>query len=96
MVDEYKNKKENLIERFENMRFLNSFRFMGMSLEKFVSFLPTHRFKTIDNHFEEKFAKKQIKLLHKKNFFPYSYFDNFEKLSEELLPPLNKFKKKTF
>ena len=74
------------------MRFLDSFRFMGMSLEKLVSFLPTDGFKIIDNHFEEKFAKKQIKLLHQKSFYPYSYFDNFERFSEKRLPPLNKWK----
>ena len=55
-VGEYKNKKREVIELFENMRFLDSFRFMGMSLEKLVSFLPTDGFKIIDNHFEEKFA----------------------------------------
>ena len=91
-VGEYKNKKGELIELFENMRFLDSFRFMGMSLEKLVSFLPTDGFKIIDNHFEEKFAKKQIKLLHQKSFYPYSYFDNFERFSEKRLPPLNKWK----
>ena len=91
-VGEYKNQKGEVIELFKNMRFLDSFRFMGMSLEKLVSFLPTDGFKIIDNHFEDKFAKKQIKLLHQKSFYPYSYFDNFERFSEKRLPPPNKWK----
>ena len=57
-----------------------------------MSFLPTDGFKIIDNHFEEKFAKKQVKLLHQKSFYPYSYFDHFERFSEKRLPPLNKWK----
>ena len=80
-----------MIELFENMRFLDSFRFMGISLEKLVSFLPEDGFKIIDNHFEEKFAKEK-KLLHQKSFYPYSCFDNFERFSEKRLPPLNKWK----
>ena len=89
---QHKNKKGEMIELFENMRFLDSFRFMGMSLEKLVSFLPTVGFKIIDNHFEEKFAKKQVKLLHQKSFYQYSYFDHFERFSEKRLLPLNKWK----
>ena len=59
-VGEYKNKKGEVIELFENMRFLDSVRFMGMSLEKLVSFLPTDGFKIIDNHLEEsKFRREQ-------------------------------------
>ena len=70
-VGEYKNKKGEVKVLFENMRFLYSFRFMGMSLEKLVSFLPTDGFKIIDNHFEEKFAKKKTnKIVASKKFLP--------------------------
>ena len=66
-VGEYKNQKGEVIELFKKMRFLDSFRFMGMSLEKLVSFSPTDEFKTIDNHFEEKIVASNkflpIKLL---------------------------------
>ena len=65
-VGGYKNKTGEVIKLFENERFLESFRIMGMSLEKLVSFSSTDGFKIIVNHFGEKFAKKQIKLLHQK------------------------------
>ena len=60
---EYKNKKGEMIELFENMRFLDSFRFMGMSLEKLVSFLPTDGFKIID---------KYLPMISTISFYPYS------------------------
>ena len=36
---------------FEEMRFIDSFRFMGMGLEKLVSFLPKDAFEILDSHF---------------------------------------------
>ena len=46
-------------QKTKNLRSLDSFRFMGMSLKKLVSFLPKDGCEIIANQFEEKFAKNK-------------------------------------
>lgn len=77
---------------YENMRFIDSCRFMPSSLDKLVSYLPPDGFKIINDHFSSTNALGDIELLHKKGFYPYSYMDSFDKFKEKTLPPLPEWK----
>ena len=76
---------------FEYLRFIDSYRFMGASLEKLVSYLPEDKFEILDKVFPD-YSKEERNLLHQKGYYPYSYFDNFEKFQEEKLPPREQWK----
>ena len=69
------------------MRFIDSYQFLP-SLEKLVSYLPTESFQILDNYFQN-YQPIERELLHQKGFYPYSYFDSFEKFQENQLPPIN-------
>ena len=71
---------------FEYLRFIDSFRFMASSLEKLASYLPKEKFKILDNCFAD-YPETDRDLLHQKGYYPYSYFDDFNKFQEEELPP---------
>ena len=71
---------------FEYLRFIDSYRFMAASLEKLAGYLPEEKFKTLDGCFADYSAEDQS-LLHQKGYYPYSYFDSFDKFQEEKLPP---------
>ena len=64
---------------------------MGASLEKLVSYLPEDKFEILDKVFPD-YSKVERNLLHQKGYYPYSYFDNFEKFQEEKLPPREQWK----
>ena len=76
---------------FEYLRFIDSYRFMGASLEKLVSYLPEDKFEKLDKIFPD-YSKDERNLLHQKGYYPFSYFDNFEKFQEEKLPPREQWK----
>ena len=76
---------------YEYLRFIDSFRFMACSLDKLVSYLPEEKFEILDNCFSE-FTDQDRKLLHQKGYYPYSYFDDFEKFQEKSLPPREEWK----
>ena len=67
---------------FEYLRFIDSFRFMASSLEKLASYLPKEKFKILDNCFAD-YPETDRDLLHQKGYYPYSYFDDFNKFQEE-------------
>ena len=71
---------------FEYLRFIDSFRFMASSLEKLASYLPKDKFKILDSCFAD-YSESDRDLLHQKGYYPYSYFDSFDKFQEEELPP---------
>ena len=71
---------------YETLRFIDSFKFMGSSLERLVSNLPANALKLLENHFASK--RDKIHLLYKKGYYPYSYMDGPEKLNETKLPDL--------
>ena len=67
---------------------MDSFRFMNTSLEKLVNSLPDDSFRILDKHFED-YQTSDVKLLHGKGFYPYSYIDSFDRFKESKLPPLS-------
>lgn len=69
-------------------RFIDSFRFLGTSLDNLASLLTefpilTSEFKNIETY--------KIKFLQRKGIFPYDFLDSFEKLDNTNLPPLECF-----
>ena len=87
-IEEHAGQRNRLIQVYEDLGFLDSFRFMNTSLEKLVDSLPGDSFKLLDKHFED-YQTSDIKLLHGKVFYPYSYIDSFDRFKESKLAPLN-------
>ena len=70
-----------------NLTFIDSFQFMGSSLDKLVNSLPKEDLK----HTSKFFKGKRLNLMSRKGVYPYDYMDSFEKFNQKELP-----KKKTF
>ncbi|GFW70243.1 c2H2-type domain-containing protein [Trichonephila clavipes] len=70
------------------LRFLDSFKFMSSSLENLIKTLKKKdEFKYMKHYFDS----EKIDLLLRKGVFPYDYFDSFEKCKDSCLPPISKF-----
>ena len=78
--DTISNHKEIRVTR--EIRFLDSLKFMGSSLEKLANNLPN--FPNLQRHF----VGEQLELVKQKGVYPYDYMDCFEKLDETHLPPI--------
>ena len=63
-----------------NLTFLDSFQFMGSSLEKLVSNLPKESLK----YTSKIFKGTKIDLMSKKGVYPYDFMDSFDKFDEKL------------
>ncbi|XP_071052135.1 uncharacterized protein [Onthophagus taurus] len=70
------------------LRFVDSFRFMALSLEKLGSFLEDNQCVQIRKYFRN---EEQFRLIHQKGVFPYSFVDSFEKLNLTALPDRSSF-----
>ena len=70
-----------------NLRFIDSYQFMGESLEKLVSNLPKDDFK----HMIMNCSVDKLHLLLRKGVFPYEYWDSPTRFDERLLPPPEAF-----
>ena len=82
-VGNYFNKKgENKI-KFEEMRFLDSFRFLPDSLNNLSKSLSQNNFNILQEYFPEDRLKS---LMSQKGIYPYSFIDSFEKFDEKPLP----------
>ncbi|XP_074026944.1 uncharacterized protein isoform X2 [Leptinotarsa decemlineata] len=71
-----------------NFRFIDSFRFMGSSLDKLASNLP--EFPNLESQFSD-LTPEQFNLLTVKGVMSYDYFDSFEKFEETNLPSIDHF-----
>ena len=88
-VQSYVDKKGKVQNIYQNLRFLDSLRFMPQSLEKLANILPNENFLILT------VSLKDIKLQHRlmidlpkrKGVYPYTYVDSFDKFSECELPP---------
>ena len=74
----------------DSLKFIDSFQFMGSSLDQLVSNLSKDSFNYTDLEFKE-FDNYQLKLLKKKGVYPYSYMDSFNRFEETELPSIDKF-----
>ena len=87
IVDKFINKKGEEKEVKRDIRFIDSFKFMAASLDSLVKNLPKESF----NNLTEFYKGDQLNLLLRKGVFPYDWFDNFNKLSANHLPPKEAF-----
>ena len=80
-----------VIKKYENLRFIDSFKIMNSSLERLVDILPRDRFGILASVFPN-LSSTELKLLQQKGYYPYSYVSGREKFSENSLPPLNEWR----
>ena len=71
-----------------DLRFINSYRFMGSSLDSLINNLSRggHKFRGFMGY-----TQWQRSILVKKGVYPYEYMDSWEKFEEDRLPPIKKF-----
>ena len=73
--------------KFFKIRFLDSFKFMGASLETLVNNLPKDAFKNL----EKEYTGEKAELIKRKGFYPYEYMNSEERFKETKLPPKKAF-----
>lgn len=71
-------------------RFIDSYRFLGASLDELVTTLDSKNFKNLNREFNQ-LSKEQLKLLMRKGVFCYDFVDSWEKLENSYLPPIEQF-----
>ena len=74
----------------DDIQFLDSYNFLPSSLESLVDNLKQkgiENFKILSRFFPE----DKLELLTRKQVFPYSWFDDYKKLDETSLPPIEAF-----
>ena len=87
-VGEYKDKKTGEVRnKTFKIRFIDSFKFMGSSLEALVNNLPKDAF----NNLERYYTKEEAELIKRKGFYPYEYMSTEERFKETKLPPKEAF-----
>ena len=89
IVGEYENKKGEKKKIMHEIRFLDSFKFMASSLEGLVENLGKTGLEKLKE--TEKSFGDGVKLLSRKEIYPYDYMSGIEKFSEEKLPPKEEF-----
>ena len=82
---------------YYEIRFLDTIAFMNTSIEKLVKDLSDscesiqqlrETFKYTSEHFTN---DEQFKAMTKKGIYPYDYIDNYNKMSDDKLPSIDKF-----
>ena len=87
LVDKFINKEGEEKEVIREIRFIDSFKFMATSLDNLVKNLPKDSFKNLTEFYEG----EQLDLIKRKGVFPYDWFDSFDRLSADNLPPKEAF-----
>ena len=80
-----------VIKKYDNLRFIDSFKMINSSLKKLVDILPRDRFGILASVFPN-LSSTELKLLQQKRYYLYSYVSGREKFSEKSLPPLNEWR----
>ena len=95
-IDQYYSKKREkvLFKKFE-IRFVDSFTFLQSSLDELVKNLAKNNKKT-DFKNLQKNIKNNTSLFTRKGVYPYNYVDSIEKLKETKLPPKEAFYSKLY
>ena len=84
---EYKNKRGETKNKNFKIVFKDSLKFLNSSIEALVKNLPKDGFKNLEKYF----TPEQVKLLKQKEFFPYDYLEDIEKLKDKKPPPQKAF-----
>jgi len=72
------------------LRFIDSFKFLNISLDKLASSLSKNKLRILQREFS-KLSIENFDLLTRKDIFPYEYIDCVEKLDEMCLPSRESF-----
>lgn len=75
-------------DEFIQLRFTDSFKFMGTSLDKLAKTMKKDDFHCLRSHFSN---DSQFHLLTRKGVYPYDYMNNWSCYSENALPPKSSF-----
>ena len=87
IVDEFTDKDDKLVQVKQDLRFIDSFKFMNSSLNSLVNNLNKKQFKNTEKYSDT----TGIDLLTRKGVYPYDYMNSLEKFSDEKLPPKESF-----
>ena len=83
-VDRYTDKDSDKRDKFIELRFIDSFKFMASSLDSLMSNLVRHGKKLFG--FED-YRESQYDLLTRKGIYPYEHMSSWDKFMENQLPP---------
>ena len=87
-VDRYIDKNGEEKDKFIELRFIDSFKFMASSLDSLMSNLVRGGRKLFG--FED-YSEQQYDLLTRKGIYPYEYMSSWDKFEESQLPPIEAF-----
>ena len=87
-VDKYIDKNGDERDKFIELRFIDSFKFMASRLDSLTNNLVCGSRKLVG--FED-YSESQYKLLTRKGIYPYEYMLSWDKLEESQLPPIEAF-----
>ena len=87
-VDKYTDKNGERKDKFIELRFIDSFKFMGSSLDSLTNNLVKGGRKLTG--FED-YSELQYNLLTRKGIYPYEYMSSWDKFKESQLPPIEAF-----
>ena len=95
-IDQYYSKKREkvLFKKFE-IRFIDSFKFLQESLDELVKSLAKNNKQTVFQNLQKN-IKNNTSLFTRKGVYPYDYFDSIEKLKETKLPSKEAFYSKLY
>ena len=87
VVGEYTNKNGKIVDIKQQLRFIDSFKFVASSLDKLVENLD----KNCCVNTGKFYKGKQLSLLMRKGVYPYEYASSCERFDDEQLPPKEAF-----
>ena len=85
-------KDRKVRKTYENLRIIDSFKFLTTSLEKLVANLPASAFTLFDSMFDSDQSVDSLNLIKEKEIYPYTYMTDHSKFAEIELPPLENWK----
>ena len=86
-IKEFEDKHGKKRQNYENLRFIDSYKFILSSLGQLIQNLPTEGLQLMETQISSRcYSQKQLDLLKQKGYYPYSYVNSFEKFEKTKLP----------
>ncbi len=85
--EEYTSINKKVAQKF-SIKFVDSYRFVSTSLRMLVENMPTSQLFHTRRYYPD---PEKFEMASQKNYFPYEYLDNTEKLKDRQLPPKEAF-----
>ncbi|XP_022809736.1 uncharacterized protein LOC111346730 [Stylophora pistillata] len=90
VVDKFFKEDNKLVEEKRELRFIDSFKFMPLSLDTLVGNLAA-KGKPFFRNTRKYYSGEKLNLLMRKGVYPYEWMDSIHKLDEPQLPPKEAF-----